>query len=84
MRLISDVDWADFVESVSLVDARLRAGSAFAAMDFPSRNLYRTAIEELARGSGMDEIAVADRAIEAARSAGADRAQIALPIPAGT
>jgi cyclic beta-1,2-glucan synthetase len=60
MRLISDVDWADFVESVSLVDARLRAGSAFAAMDFPSRNLYRTAIEELARGSGMDEIAVAD------------------------
>ncbi|CAN5630088.1 glucoamylase family protein [soil metagenome] len=68
MRLISDVDWADFVENVSLVDARLRAGSDFAAMDLPSRNLYRTAIEELARGSGMDEIEIADRAITAATS----------------
>jgi cyclic beta-1,2-glucan synthetase len=71
MRLISDVDWADFVENVSLVDARLRAGSKFAAMDFPSRNLYRTAIEELARGSGKNEVEIADSAIDAARSAGA-------------
>jgi cyclic beta-1,2-glucan synthetase len=47
------------------------SGSDFAAMDFPSRNLYRTAIEELARGSGMDEIEIADHAIEAARSAAA-------------
>src|SRR3546814_18323068 len=31
MRLISDIDWADLVESVSLVDHRLRAGSNFAA-----------------------------------------------------
>src|SRR5687767_7513443 len=30
MRLISDTDWAEFFESVSLVDARLHAGSAFA------------------------------------------------------
>jgi cyclic beta-1,2-glucan synthetase len=68
MRLISDVEWADFVENVSLVDARLRTGSDFDAMDFPSRNLYRTAIEELARGSGMDEIEIAERVLEAARS----------------
>ena len=68
MRLISDADWADFVESVSLVDARLREGSDFAAMDFPSRNLYRTAVEELARGSGTAETDIADRAIAAADS----------------
>jgi cyclic beta-1,2-glucan synthetase len=68
MRLISDVGWSDFVEKVSLVDARLRAGSDFAVMDFPSRNLYRTAIEELARGSGKDEVEIADSAIEAART----------------
>jgi cyclic beta-1,2-glucan synthetase len=81
MRLISDVDWADFVENVSLVDARLRAGSDFAAMDFPSRNLYRTAIEELARGSGMDELDIVDRAITAATSevAGPDRDRASDP-----
>ena len=52
MRLISAVDWAEFFESVSHVDAVLRADSDFAAMDFPTRDRYRDAIEELARGSG--------------------------------
>ncbi|ROM89664.1 glycosyl transferase [Pseudomonas brassicacearum] len=65
MRLISDTDWAKLFESVSLVDARLRAGSAFALMDFPTRNLYRSAIEQLARGSALSELEVADRALEA-------------------
>ncbi len=70
MRLISDMDWPDLFESVSLVDARLRAESAFGAMDFPSRNLYRSAIEELARGSGLSELEVAGRALDACRTAG--------------
>src|SRR5581483_7326741 len=39
MRLISDVDWSDLVEEVSLVDGVLKAASAFADMDFPTRNL---------------------------------------------
>ena len=47
MRLLSDVDWREFFESVSLVDEALRAGSDFGAMDFPSRDLYRRAIEQL-------------------------------------
>ena len=34
MRMISAVDWAEFFESVSLVDAALRAGSDFAANGF--------------------------------------------------
>ncbi len=63
MRLASAVDWTEFVESVSLVDAELRAGSDFAAMDFPSRNLYRRAIEELARRSRHSEIEIARRAL---------------------
>jgi len=50
MRLVSGVDWAELFESVSLVDDVLRSGSNFASMDFPSRNLYRSAIEALARG----------------------------------
>ena len=67
MRLISDIDWAEWFESVSLVDARLRAASAFAAMDFATRNLYRSAIEQLARGSAHSELEIADHALAAAQ-----------------
>ena len=55
MRLISDVDWAKLFEAVSPVDDVLRAGSDFAAMDFATRNLYRTAIEQIARGTDLAE-----------------------------
>ncbi|WP_426990865.1 GH36-type glycosyl hydrolase domain-containing protein [Cupriavidus sp. 30B13] len=71
MRLISDIDWAELFESVSLVDRRLRDGSAFAAMDFATRNLYRSAIEQLARGSPLPELEIADAALAAARAAAA-------------
>jgi cyclic beta-1,2-glucan synthetase len=67
MRSIGDVDWTKLIERVSLVDGVLSADSGFAAMDFPTRNLYRSAIEELARGSSLDEIGVARRAIVAAQ-----------------
>lgn len=78
MRLISDIDWAELFESVSLVDERLREQSAFADMDFPTRDLYRNAVEQLARGSSLAELAVVDRALEAARhAAGADDAATA-------
>ncbi len=69
VRLISAVDWAEFFESVSLVDAALRAGSNFAEMDFPTRDRYRHAIEEIARGSRQPELEVATRAIQAAKRA---------------
>ena len=72
MRLMSAVDWAEFFESVSHVDAVLRAGSDFAAMDFPTRDRYRHAIEELARGSGHTEIKVA-RACNRGRQARSPR-----------
>ena len=58
MRLISDIDWASLFEQVSLVDAQLRANSDFAAMNFATRNLYRNAIEELARHSELSEMEV--------------------------
>ena len=59
MRLISWFDWAQFVESVSLVDEVLRAHSTFAEMDFDTRDRYRHAIEELARSSRRTEVEVA-------------------------
>jgi cyclic beta-1,2-glucan synthetase len=71
MRMISAVEWAEFFESVSLVDAALRFGSDFAAMDFPTRDRYRHAIEELARGSGQPELQVARHAIALAHKTSA-------------
>jgi cyclic beta-1,2-glucan synthetase len=69
MRLISWFDWAQFVESVSLVDEVLRARSSFGDMDFATRDRYRHAVEELARGSGLTEVEVARRAATMADAA---------------
>jgi len=69
MRLISWFDWAEFVESVSLVDDVLRARSPFGEMDFATRDRYRHAVEALARGSGLTEIEVARMAVEMADAA---------------
>ena len=66
MRLLSDVDWPEFFESVSLVDDLLRSGSDFAALDFPTRDLYRRAIERFARGSKLTELEIAAAALSAA------------------
>ncbi len=67
MRQISDIDWAELFENVSLVDERLRAASTFAEMDFHTRNLYRSAIEQLSRGADFSELEIAEFALEAAQ-----------------
>ncbi len=64
MRLISDVNWEVWFDSVSLVDKLLRTSENYAAMDFPSRTIYRTAVEELARGSASHELVVAQKALD--------------------
>jgi len=63
MSLMSALDWTEFFETVSLVDEVLRAGPNYAAMDFATRDAYRHAVEELARGSGRPELEVAREAI---------------------
>jgi len=47
MRLISACEWQEFFESVSLVDEILRNDTDFGGMDFPTRDSYRHAIEDL-------------------------------------
>ncbi len=73
MRFLSALDWTAFFESVSLVDEELRGGSAFAAMDFASRDSYRHAIEALARGAGRTELEVTRAALA--------RADLARAVP---
>ena len=69
MRLISALDWAEFFEAVSAVDALLRDGRGFAESDFATRDRYRHAIEELARGSAHSELEVAGFALSLALEA---------------
>ncbi len=69
MSLISTFDWVDFFETVSHVDKMLRAESSFGAMDLPTRNLYRRAIEKLARRSKLSELHVAERTLWFAQTA---------------
>ncbi len=76
MRLISDVDWNELVERISLVDDTLSAASLFREMDFPTRNLYRSAIEELARGANRTELDVAHAAVLAAKHTTCARAGV--------
>ena len=91
LRLISAVDWAKFFESVSLVDELMRERSSFAAFDFSTRDLYRHAIEEIARRSPCTEMDVARRALDLAQRAEsraarthAHRSRSARPNPATT
>jgi cyclic beta-1,2-glucan synthetase len=73
MRLMSDVDWAEFFESVSLVDATMQGSGGFAGMDFSTRNLYRSAIEKLGRGSDMSELEIARHVLALAAGASKPR-----------
>ena len=75
MRLISWFDWAQFVESVSLIDDTLGTDDNFAAMDFATRDRYRHAIEEIARTSGTAELDVARAAMAMAAGTPAGEAR---------
>jgi cyclic beta-1,2-glucan synthetase len=69
MRRMSAIDWRDTFESVSLVDEMLRAGSNYADFDFQTRDLYRRAIEYMARRSSHSEIEVTRRVLTACQRA---------------
>ncbi|RJG45648.1 glucoamylase family protein [Mesorhizobium sp. DCY119] len=70
LRLLNDVDWTIWFESVSPVDGLLRERSNFGELDFQSRDQYRQAIEDLARRSKRSEYDVAEKAIDMAEQAG--------------
>ena len=66
LRMIAAMDWTDVFEQVSLVDTALGGAALFASMDFATRNLYRTAVETLSRGSKCSELTIAQQAVKAA------------------
>ncbi|WP_171051220.1 glucoamylase family protein [Halomonas sp. ATBC28] len=70
MRFVSSIDWAELFENVSLVDKQLRQQSHFSQLNFPTRNQYRSAIEQLARGSRFSELEVVEAALSLSQQAG--------------
>jgi cyclic beta-1,2-glucan synthetase len=71
LRLCSTLDWTEHVERVSLVERVLQRDPAgvYGRMEFLSRDRYRQAVEQLADPTGEDQVRVALRAVESARSA---------------
>ncbi len=70
LRLLSAIDWREFVEQMSVVEKILREDPAgvHASMEFATRDSYRHATEQIARHSILSESEVAARVIELARA----------------
>ncbi|TYB87934.1 GH36-type glycosyl hydrolase domain-containing protein [Oceaniovalibus sp. ACAM 378] len=64
LRTLNDIDWSEWLVSVSVVDAQLRERSDFAALDSQSQSQYRRVVEDLSRWSGKDESDVAKMALD--------------------
>ena len=79
MRLLSNLDWKDFFETVSLIDPELAKDPAavYSRMDFATRDRYRHAVERISKGAKKSETEIARAALrlaEEARRAGEDAA----------
>lgn len=72
LRFLVNMDWREFVETMSRVDHILREDplGVYALMDFNTRDMYRHVVEKLARRSGASETDVAEIVLELARASG--------------
>ena len=73
LRFLGAMDWREFVESMSVVEAILHndVGNVYAQMDFATRDHYRHVIEKVAKRSPLSESEIASEAIVLARQAAA-------------
>jgi cyclic beta-1,2-glucan glucanotransferase len=71
LRFIGAMDWRNYVESLSVVEQTLREDPTgmHAKQDFATRDRYRHAVEDVARGSSRRESEVAREAIVLAQAA---------------
>lgn len=74
LRFLANMDWREYVETMSLVDAALREDPAatYGLMDFSTRDHYRHAVETIARRSGASEVDVARCTVVLAQPHAAD------------
>ena len=68
LRFLGSMDWREFVETMSVVEQKLREdpGGLYGRMDFATRDRYRHVVEEIAKGSPLSEGDVARKAIQLA------------------
>ena len=73
LRFLGAMDWRRFVESMSVVEQKLREdpGECYGGMDFVTRDQYRHAVEQLAKSSPLPEVEVARCAIQLAHEGAA-------------
>ncbi len=71
LRTIARLDWSAFVEGASAVEAVLRRDPTgdYPMMTFGTRDKYRHVVEDIAKGTGLEERDVAQRALELAQQA---------------
>ena len=71
LRRVSEAEWKDVVEQLSLTERVLREdpSTTYLRMDYEGRNVYRGIVQDLARCSDVKELDIARKAIDLARSA---------------
>ncbi|CAA6604718.1 putative glycosyltransferase 36 [Rhodospirillaceae bacterium LM-1] len=69
LRVLGAVDWREFVENISVVEQALRQDpyGVYSEMDFATRDLYRHAVERIAKRGKLSEVEVALKAVKLAR-----------------
>jgi cellobiose phosphorylase len=69
LRFLGAMDWREFVETMSVVEATLREdpGGVYGRMDFATRDRYRHVVERIANRGPLSEEQVARLAIRLAR-----------------
>jgi cyclic beta-1,2-glucan synthetase len=77
LRALLDLDWREVFEDLSLVHRVLETDPAavYPRMDFGTRDWYRGAVEEIARGSKLAELDVAHTAINLANESASQSGQ---------
>ncbi len=70
LRLLASLDWAKFFEQTSHLEKVLCEDPAgmYAKQDFATRDRYRQLVEQMARRTGIEELEVAQRLLQLARS----------------
>jgi cellobiose phosphorylase len=68
LRFLGAMDWREFVETMSVVEQKLREdpGGDYGKMDFATRDRYRHVVEKMARSSRLSESEVARKAVQLA------------------
>ena len=70
LRLLGEMNWKEFVETLSVVDITLRSDPAevYGNMEFSTRDQYRHAVETIARNGKLTESDVALKSIQFAEA----------------